>query len=381
MVFNQVTGADGPPVIIDCGSGYTKMGVAGGSAPSHVIPSVLCGGVDEEISFSVQTFHSRRPAIGNQAIQDSVIGGGLRRLIVDGRVSNWSDLETFFHSCYSTYLKVDPSDRPCILTEPPLNPARNREKLAEVMFETFDVPSLYIGVQAVLALYTYWDGKTGMTGTVVDAGDGVTHVIPVMDGYVSGNCVREINVGGKDVTRVIEEALVKRGASHSVALNRLSMHIKEKLAYVQIGEPGNDVYRTIQWTDPATGQNADLNVGHERYLGPEVFFKTLPVQLAESIQSAPIDCRRALMSNIVLSGGSTLFPNFANRLQTEVSKFLKGNVFVAEDLEKQRFAVWHGASILSQTNGFQNVLFTKKQYEEIGPKGARDSAITRCLGL
>jgi actin-related protein 3 len=53
------------------------------------------------------------------------------------------------------------------------------------MFETFNVPGLYIAVQAVLALAASWTSKAvkkrTLTGTVIDSGDGVTHVIPVVD--------------------------------------------------------------------------------------------------------------------------------------------------------------------------------------------------------
>ncbi len=69
-------------------------------------------------------------------------------------------------------------------TEPPLNAPENREYTAEIMFETFNVPGLYIAVQAVLALAASWTSKQvtdkTLTGTVIDSGDGVTHVIPVV---------------------------------------------------------------------------------------------------------------------------------------------------------------------------------------------------------
>ena len=58
---------------------------------------------------------------------------------------------------------------------------------AEIMFESFDVPGLYIAVQAVLALAASWtnrpENERSLTGTVIDSGAGVTHVIPVADGY------------------------------------------------------------------------------------------------------------------------------------------------------------------------------------------------------
>ncbi len=406
-----------PPVIIDCGSGYTKMGLAGQShGPSHVIPTVLYRSDREESAefcargvLPVFSSNSIPPLVtlGNSAVKESVAldAAGFTKPIQDGRVHDWSDLELFVHGCYSKYLKVRPSDHACILTEPPLNPSMNREKLAEVMFETFGVPSMYIGVQAVMALYAY--GNT-LTGTVVDSGDGVTHVIPVTDGYVTG--AAEIPIAGKDVTRMIAESLRMRkeviidSPEAEVSLSRLAKQIKEKLAYVcfdplaelkafdRLDQNNSLLGASVAWTDPKTQQAKECQVGYERFLAPEIFFQpalaglscpSLPVLLHGSVQEAPIDYRKALLGNIVLSGGSTMFANFAQRLQKDLTAMVNTsvNVKMAQDPQMQRFAVWHGASVLAENPNFENVLFTKAQYAETGPAGARDNTLTRCLGL
>ena len=409
------------PVIIDCGSGYTKMGIAGHSAPTHVVPTVLYREDRDRINKASRSglfpiTSSRAPAgitcIGHQAIKESINDvSGSTKPILDGRVNDWSDLEVFIQCCYTQFLKFDPSDRPCILTEPPLNPASNREKLAEVMFETFGVPSMYVGVQAVLALYSYWDGKSQVTGTVVDSGDGVTHVIPVTDGYVSGAAVREIPIAGKDVTRIISDALQARkevtvdDPESAVALNRLAKQVKERLAYVcqdPLREFGaydknpESCFKKINYTDPRTGISKDCDIGYERFLAPEVFFQpslvsstcnqSLPMILYDSVQASPIDYRRGLLSNVVLSGGSTLFPNFGARLEHDVGLLLKSassnaTVKVNTNSDLQRYAVWHGASVLSQTPNFDRFLITKSDYLERGPSVARDTTITSCIGL
>ena len=414
------------PVIIDSGSGYTKMGLAGTSGPSHVIPTILYRGerdVSSELCqagiFPLLSSYASNPltVIGNAAVKES-IGDvfGSTKPIVDGRVKDWSDFEEYMFCCYSQYLKMDPTDRPCVLTEPPLNPAANREKLAEIMFETFGVPSMYIGVQAVLALYAYWDGKSAMTGTVIDSGDGVTHVIPVTDGYVSGTSVREIPIAGKDVTRIISEYLVARKEVHvdspesAVALDRLSKQVKENLTYVcrdvleefKLYDAKNsapNLFRKIEWTDPRTRQNRECDIGYERFMAPEVFFrpelvcegiKSLPEIVFESIHASPIDYRKNLMNNIVLSGGSTMFSNFAPRLELELRNSFSSSISSSSSVkinvngkgdDLQRFAVWHGASALCNTPGFDKHMFTRGEYDEIGPRVCRDTTITRCLGL
>ena len=399
------------PVIIDCGSGYTKMGLAGSTSPSHVIPTVLYrSDRAESVDFSIRgilplsTSLASSPvvSIGNSAIKHSVSDArGFTKPILDGRVSDWTDLEYFIQNCYSQYLKIDSSERPVILTEPPLNPAINRERLAETMFETFNVPSMYIGVQAVLALYAYWDGKSAMTGTVVDSGDGLTHVIPVTEGYVGA--AKELGIAGKDVTKLIYDSLVMRGEveinspESAVAVGRLAKEIKESLSYV-CADPVKEfsrfdsdlsLFRKIEWTDPRVGKATDCAVGYERFLGPEIFFQpslvggntSLQSLVVDTVQACPIDYRRGLFSNIVLSGGSTMFPNFATRLQHEVGQLVKGSVKVAGNVEVQRFAVWNGASVLAGTENFEKSLVTRKEYEEYGPRVARDTTITRCIGL
>ena len=123
-------------------------------------------------------------------------------------------MEKFWERTIFGLLRCDPEDHPFILTEPPMNPPENREYTAEVMFESFNVPSLYIGVQAVLALAAsfLWSSSTSsqLSGTVIDAGDGVTHIIPIIDGYVLPSAIKHIPIGGKDVTHFIQEIIRER---------------------------------------------------------------------------------------------------------------------------------------------------------------------------
>lgn len=101
-----------------------------------------------------------------------------------GLVEDWDLMERFLEQCVFKYLRAEPEDHYFLLTEPPLNTPENREYTAEIMFETFNVPGLYIAVQAVLALAASWASRSAeertLTGIVVDSGDGVTHVIPVV---------------------------------------------------------------------------------------------------------------------------------------------------------------------------------------------------------
>lgn len=123
------------------------------------------------------------------------------------------------------------------MTEPPLNPPENREYLAEIMFETFNVPGLYIAVQAVLALAASWTSRGAeertLTGVVIDSGDGVTHVIPVADGYVIGSCIKHIPIAGRDITYSIQSLLRERETKIPPEQSmETARAIKERFCYI-----------------------------------------------------------------------------------------------------------------------------------------------------
>jgi len=172
-----------PAVVIDNGTGYTKMGFAANSEPSYIIPTAIASNEEKDttkgMSIEDLNFHTGDDALNQKSFQ---VYYPVRR----GEVDNWTHMEKLWQHCIFRYLRVDPEDHYFCLTEPPLNPPENREFTAEVMFETFNVPGLYIAVQAVLALAASWTSKQvkekTLTGTVIDSGDGVTHVIPVAEG-------------------------------------------------------------------------------------------------------------------------------------------------------------------------------------------------------
>jgi actin-related protein 3 len=301
------------------------------------------------------------------------------------------------------------------LTEPPLNAPENREYTAEIMFESFNVPGLYIAVQAVLALAASWTSKSAertLTGTVVDSGDGVTHVIPVAEGYVIGSAIKHIPIAGRTITQFVQQMLREREPqippAESMAVAQL---IKERHSYVcsdivkEFGRYDAEPAKYIKkhdGKDAITGKPYSVDVGFERFLGPEIFFNPeiassdfltpLPEVVDQVIQNSPIDTRRGLYKNIVLSGGSTMFKDFGRRLQRDIKKSVDWRIQRSEELSQgrlkskpidvnvishrlQRFAVWFGGSMLASLSEFYSVCHTKKDYDEIGPSIARHNAV------
>ncbi|XP_054511264.1 actin-related protein 3C isoform X3 [Pan troglodytes] len=203
-------------------------------------------------------------------------------------------------------------------TESPLNTPENREYLAEIMFESFNVPGLYIAVQAVLALAASWTsrqvGERTLTGIVIDSGDGVTHVIPVAEGYVIGSCIKHIPIAGRDITYFIQQLLRERevGIPPEQSLETAKA-IKEKYCYICpdiVKESAKYDVDPRKWIKQYTGINAInqkkfvIDVGYERFLGPEIFFhpefanpdfmESISDVVDEVIQNCPIDVRRPL---------------------------------------------------------------------------------------
>jgi centractin len=134
-----------------------------------------------------------------------------------------------------------------LLTEPPLNPRSNRDTAAQILFETFNVPALYTSIQAVLSLYA--SGRT--TGIVMDSGDGVSHAVPVYEGFAMPSSIRRIDVAGRDVTEYMQTLLRKSGyVFHTSAEKEVVRMIKEKVSYVA-ADPKKE---EKEWSGGKTGE-------------------------------------------------------------------------------------------------------------------------------
>jgi len=408
-----------PAVVLDNGTGYTKMGYAGNNEPSYIIPTAIACHDDNK-----KTTKGGIPDldfyIGDEAVENSSTYG-INYPVRQGLIDNWTHMEKVWQHCIFKYLRSEPEDHYFLLTEPPLNPPENREFTAEVMFETFNVPGLYIAVQAVLALAASWTSKQvtqkTLTGTVIDSGDGATHVIPVAEGYVIGSSIKHIPLAGRTISQFIQQLHRERGENIPPAQQLdIAKRIKELYSYVcpdlvkefsKYDTERDQWFKTYTGINDVTKQEFIVDVGYERFLGPEIFFNPeifssdfltpLPEVVDNCVQSCPIDTRRGLYKNIVLSGGSTMFKDFGRRLQRDVKKMVKkrqkrseelsGGKLKAQPLEvkvishsMQRYAVWFGGSVLASTPDFYNVCHTKDQYDEYGPSICRYNPVFGAMG-
>ncbi|OLP82743.1 actin [Symbiodinium microadriaticum] len=363
-----------PAVIIDNGSGHVKAGVADEEVPRCVFPAVV--GKPKHAAMmpgsDKKDFYVGEEAMGKRGVLC------LSYPIEHGIVKDWSEMEKVWHHTFFDALRINPEDQACVVSEAPMNPKKNRERMVEMLFEKFSCPAAYIVIQAVMSLYS--SGRT--TGTVVDSGDGVTHTVPVYEGFALPHAIQRLDLAGRDLSEYMIKILHDSGHNMTSSSEKdIVREMKETTCYVCKGDWKTEMQSAKEHPTEfekiyslPDGQKVAL--GSERFRVPEVMFdpmiagRELPglhQSIYRCIQDCDIDLRKDLLKNIVLSGGNTMFPGIAERLESELKALApqKINVKVIANPQR-RYLVWMGASILTRLSSFQNLLITKAEYDSVG---------------
>jgi len=364
-------------VIIDNGSGMAKAGLSCDETPRAVFPEVIGkprkvwkASMDKEFYYGDEVHELRNKLAVFTPLENGII-------------ENFEYMEFLWEYTFFEQLKVNPSKHPVLLTEPPYNPKPNRERMVEIMFEVFGVPALNISIQGVLALL----GQGLTTGLVLDSGEGVTHTIPIFDGFGMSHCINRLDLAGRELNTLLAKLLAQEGRCLTTTVQQHHARLmKEKHCYVAL-DPASEMAESVVYTMP---DGTKIPLSNERWQCPEALFNPQMVGLEsmgvaglvwESISKCAIDTRKTLLSNVVLSGGSTMFPGFTERLGKDLRSYAptasQANIKVVHSKEA-RHAVWTGAQVFASLRNMQEEQWmTLEDYDEYGVNFIHDKIAVR----
>ena len=322
-------------IVIDNGTGLTKSGFSGDDAPRSIFPTIvgkpkmpgILVGLDQKDVYIGEEVKEKKGVVK------------LDYPIERGIIKDWEGMEKIWNYIICQELKSSSEEQGMLLTEPPLNPKDNREKIVRIMFETYNVPLLYLGVQTIFSMYA--SGKT--TGLIIDIGEGVTNVAPINEGLAIPYSNTNFPIAGKDLTLHLQNCLRKRGYNLPASDEfELVQWLKERLCQVapNYGTILKEAEEStaLEMNQVLPDGNKVITIGLERYQTPEILFDPKIVdkelqgvqhQAANSILKCEPDLKPELCKNVILSGGSTMIPYIGNRIKIELEKILSPK----EDIE------------------------------------------------
>ena len=360
-----------PTVVIENGSGVLKAGNGGMEAPEFTCRALVgrprppcpkdsdiyIGAVALEVA---SVTHMRFPTVG-------------------GIITHWDDVEELWRHAF-TELKADAAEHWVFMVDTFLGNKdlqhTQREKMAQIMYETFSVPAFHVEYSTVTTLYS--TGRT--TGVVLECGEDVTTTCAMYEGYPIKYTACRRRLGGRDVTSYLQELLNENGHLFwTRAETEVVRELKEKCAYVALNfdkeiekaEKGSTCKMTC-----AHSKVGEIELNKERFCCTELLFKPhlngldgdgVSDDLFLCCRKCHDEVRPTLYSNIVLSGGTTTLPGFPERIEREMLRLAPStaNIQVVES-EFRQYGPWIGGSKLSQLPTFQHIVVTRAEYNESG---------------
>lgn len=342
-----------PILVLDFGSGFVKAGFAGNDSPSLVFPTVVGSLRHAKLGPS----NSNEPLIGEAALSGSNVT--VKRPIVRSEIQSPEDFYSIVNYIFQT-LEIKGENNHILISRPSGASSQQLELITEYFIETFHVPSIAFISSAALSLLS--TGRT--TGVVAECGYSITNVVPIFEFFGLEHARITANLGGQDVDLYLKSLLKKIGMGE--ADNNAVNEVKEQLCYVKASSTAGN--QPAPYELPS---GTRLTIGDERFLGPEVLFdpslnnidalgisKALEVSIGRCDEFLKTD----LLQNVVISGGSTMFPGIADRIQEDLTGALKKSVNIIAAPERKHGA-WVGGSIFASTPVFEQFQIKKAEWE------------------
>lgn len=361
-------GIEDSAVIIDTGSFTTKIGYAGDDTPRYVFRTV----VGRPKHNGIMGFNLPDVFVGDDALSRRGILK-LQHPIEHGIMWNADNTEAVWKHAYQK-LEAAPEEHAVVVTEPPFVPLSVREKQLQIFFENFNVPSYYTATTSVFSLMA-----TGrMTGISIESGGGSTAVMPIIDGRVVPNASQQSTLDGECLTNYTMRLLTNAGYSVTTSAElELVRACKEQLGLVSLdyGILYNQTVEEKTFELPDIG--IEWKLGRERFSIPEPLFNPSLVGFSaygihdtvhQVYRKVPVELRPQL-TEVVLTGGNTLWEGLQERLQKELNfLFPPAQQLSVSAPFDRKYAAWTGASIFSSLSGFANSAISKDEYDEVGPQ-------------
>lgn len=367
-------------IVLDIGSYNTRAGFAGDDAPRAVFPSVVG---DPKYNLAMVGMGAKSFYVGDEA--ESMRGRlKLCRPVKHGRIENFDYWERLLHHAYFNELRVEPESHPVIFSVPLQSPHEYEQRYAQELFEIFDVPAL-AGVRApVLSLYASGRGS----GIVVEIGHGLTQIVPIWQGVIIDEATVVSKLAGSAITDYLA-TLTTQTSNHLVSPASADLlfdidKMKRNCCYVasDFETEMTDYQCSAQkYKDWTFSDGRVHTLCNERILAPEVLFKpklggheslSITQLIFKSIMLSPMDIRRDLYTNIILSGATTLTPGLPERIEAELKALIpQGMVCKVVAPPERAYSTWIGGSIVGSLSTWTSRLYTKAQYDEDGPMHIR----------
>jgi len=361
-------------LVVHNGSGNIKAGFAGDVYPRAVFPSIVCRPLSTSVPMAC--IEQCSYYVGDEAQSKRGVLPGVLKLnypIEHGIFTNWDDMEAIWHHTFYNELRVDPQEHPVLLTEAPLNPKANRERMVLIMLDGFHVPAVCVALGAVLSLYASFRN----TGIVMHSGDGVSYTVPIYEGHPLLHAILSLDLGGRDLTEYMTKILAERG--HFLG-NQIARDVKEKHCYIALDfDSETDAASKSKSSDKyelLDGQT--ITVGSPRFRCPEALFQPGyfwgPQQQKskssgiheitfESIMKCDVDIREDLYRNVVLSGGSTMFMGIRERMTKELEALAPPTMPIRVVAPPERkYSAWMGGSLGS----YEAMYISQGEYDDFG---------------